>query len=286
MRRPVWLRKKIDFSKCSQVKSLLRGLSLNTVCEEAKCPNIGECFGRGTAAFMILGRYCTRNCRFCGVQHKVSPSALDLKEPEHIAEAVVRLRLKYVVITSVTRDDLPDKGADQFVRCIREIRKKVPDVPIEVLIPDFGAVPDLIEKVVAASPQVINHNIETVKRLYPLLRPQADYSRSLRVLQIVKQSAPTIFTKSGIMAGLGETEAEVKKVFSDLVQVGCDFLSIGQYLAPSRFHYPVAEYVHPDKFDLYREQALDAGLKFVKSSPYTRSSYEAGSYLKVADKSF
>jgi len=276
-RKPSWLNKKVDLGKCGKVKALLRGLNLHTVCEEAKCPNISECFSRRTAAFLILGKICTRSCKFCGIS-KGRPLLPSFDEPEKIAWAVEKLELNYVVITSVTRDDLEDKGVFQFVRCIQEIRKIKPDTKIEILIPDFGGDSDLLKDLVKSCPFVINHNLETVKRLYPLLRKEADYSRSLRVLGQIKKINPAIFTKSGIMLGLGETDKEVLSLFKDLRNVNCDFLTIGQYLQPSLNHFPVKEYIPPERFDHYRDTALSMGFRTVVSSPYTRSSYKAGDY--------
>lgn len=277
MRKPSWLNKKVDFRKCIKVKTLLRSLNLHTVCEEAKCPNISECFSRKTATFLILGNICTRSCRFCGIT-KGNPFPPLPDEPERISEAVKKLGLNYVVITSVTRDDLEDKGVLQFVSCIREIRKVNTGVKIEVLIPDFGGDLSLLELLVKSFPFVVNHNLETVKRLYPLLRKEADYFRSLRVLGQIKKINPAIFTKSGIMLGLGETDKEVLSLFKDLRNVNCDFLTIGQYLQPSLNHFPVKEYILPERFDYYRDTALSMGFRIVVSSPYTRSSYKAGDY--------
>lgn len=277
-KKPDWLRKKFRFSDCSQVKTLLRGLNLHTVCEEAMCPNVGECFHKNTAAFMILGNICTRNCKFCGVK-KGEPLPLDDTEPQNIAKAVKTMDLNYVVITSVTRDDLQDKGAEQFINTVAEIRKTSPETKIELLIPDFDADEKLIEKVVRVKPDVMNHNMETVKRLYPEIRSKASYQRSLQVLRIIKDIDSSMRMKSGFMLGLGETDEEVKELLGDLRSVGCDFLSIGQYLQPSRRHYPVQEFIEPEKFEKYRLFALDLGFSAVKSSPYTRSSYQADEYM-------
>ncbi|MDD5505123.1 MAG: lipoyl synthase [Candidatus Omnitrophica bacterium] len=280
--RPAWLEKKINLRDCSSMKSLLRGLALNTVCEEAACPNISECFGRGIATFMILGKNCTRKCRFCNIG-KEKPSEPDSLEPYNIAEAVAHLKLRHIVITSVTRDDLPDGGSGHFAGTIKAIRKTACKASIEVLIPDFKADIDAIKKITDAAPDIINHNVETVPRFYPEIRPEAGYKRSLDVLRTAKAlSADKIYTKSGIMLGFGETVEEVLSVLNDLSQARCDLLSIGQYLAPSRAHYPVKEYIKPEIFDYYREKALMLGFKFVKSSPYTRSSYLADEYLSKA----
>ena len=261
------------------MKTMLQSLSLNTVCESARCPNISECFNKGTATFMILGNICTRNCKFCNIKNDL-PLPVDHLEPEHVAEAVKRLGLKHVVITSVTRDDLVDYGAGQFADTIVAIKKNLPDTKIEVLIPDFKANRDCIKKVSDKSPDIINHNIETVSRLYSAIRPEADYKRSLEVLLTAKRlSKNNTYTKSGIMVGLGEKKDEVLNIFSDLRNVGCDFLSIGQYLSPSKKHYPVKEYIEPKIFDYYKDKAKKLGFISVASAPYVRSSYLADEYL-------
>jgi lipoic acid synthetase len=275
LRKPPWLNKKIDFKKSHQLTHLLRDLKINTVCEESLCPNISECFGRATATFLILGDICTRNCRFCNIK-KGKPKELDSGEPWRLSEAVRRMGLKHVVITSVTRDDLPDGGAEAFRRTILNVRRL--KVRVEVLIPDFRGNYKAIKKVIEADPDIIGHNLETVPRLYPALR-DADYAVSLEVLRFIKQSSPYIFTKSGLMLGLGETEQEVLGVFRDLGRLNCDFLSIGQYLAPSAEHYPVKEYILPEKFAYYEEKARSFGLRYVLSGPYVRSSYHAQDYI-------
>jgi len=277
--RPEWLNKKIDLSACNSMKSMLRDLSLHTVCEEAACPNISECFHKGTATFMILGSTCTRSCKFCNIKEG-KPSSVDSNEPSHVADAVERFKLRHVVITSVTRDDLSDGGAEQFAETILAVRNKTPNVKIEVLVPDFMLNIHSIVNVVAARPDIINHNIETVARLYNEVRPQAVYRRSLELLRICKGLAGGKFcTKSGIMVGLGETQEEVLSTISDIRRVGTDFLSIGQYLAPSREHYPVKEYVKPEVFKHYGQEAKKLGFKSVSSAPYVRSSYLAEEYL-------
>jgi len=274
-RKPEWLKIKIQSGKGkASVETLLEQLSLHTVCEEANCPNLMECFNRCTATFMILGRFCTRNCTFCNVA-KAHPSGVDQFEPIHIAEAVRELHLKYVVITSVTRDDLKDGGAGQFAAVIQAIKNINPHVGVEVLIPDFQGEKSALAEVIAAKPEVINHNVETVPRLYPEVRPMAVYHRSLDLLLNVKEFDSSILTKSGIMVGLGETEEEVIGVLRDLRGVNCDLLTIGQYLAPSRNHHPVVEYIHPDVFEKYREIGLELGFKHVASGPLVRSSYHA-----------
>jgi lipoyl synthase len=279
--KPLWLNKTIRLSDCTDMKLLLRGLSLNTVCEEAACPNISECFGKGRAAFMILGRNCTRHCRFCNVG-KGHPSPVDDTEPAGIAEAAKRLRLKHIVVTSVTRDDLPDGGAGHFANTVSRIRKSNIKVTIEVLVPDFNADIKSISIVVESMPDIINHNIETVPRLYPCIRPEADYERSLNVLKTASElSRGVIYTKSGIMLGFGEGRQEVLDVLKDLKEAGCQFLSIGQYLSPGREYLPVKEYVLPELFEYYKIKAQDMGFKHVVSAPYARSSYLADEYIEL-----
>jgi lipoic acid synthetase len=279
-RKPEWLKIKVQSGdEKTAVEAILEQLSLHTVCAEANCPNLMECFNRRTATFMILGRFCTRNCTFCNVE-KGTPSQVDGDEPLHVAEAVRELCLKHVVITSVTRDDLADGGAGQFAEVIRAVKNLNQGVVIEVLIPDLQGDYEALKLVTAANPEVINHNVETVPRLYPEVRPMAVYRRSLALLRNVKEIDPKILTKSGIMVGLGETEPEVVEVCQDLRSVGCDLLTIGQYLAPSRKHHPVVEYIHPDIFAKYRQIGLDLGFKHVASGPLVRSSYHADQALK------
>jgi len=281
-RLPPWFNQKIaDPNIMLPMKGLLDGLSLNTVCENALCPNIGGCFSRGTATFLILGNVCTRHCTFCAVK-KGSPPPLDEDEPQHLLEAVVKLNLKYVVITSVTRDDLPDGGAAQFVRTIQLIHEKKKDTIIEVLIPDFLGSPEAIKVVLAARPEVINHNIETVPGLYPEVRPQADYKRSIRLLAMVKTLAPEIITKSGLMLGLGETREEVIQVMRNLKEARCDLLTIGQYLPPSPCHHPIVKFVPPEEFAEYGAIGEEIGFAEVASAPLVRSSFKAAElYTKV-----
>lgn len=275
LRKPEWLKIKLNGEKNrTDIEEILGRLSLNTVCKEANCPNRIECYGRKTATFMILGRYCTRNCTFCNVQ-KNTPEPVDPDEPSNVASAVNELRLEHVVITSVTRDDLPDNGSTQFAKVTEETRKVSPTVAIELLIPDFQGNYDDLSTVVKAKPDIINHNIETVPRLYPEVRPMAIYKRSLELLKNVKLIDMNIFTKSGIMVGLGERKGELIAVFKDLREAGCDFLTIGQYIAPSKQHHPVVEYIHPDVFEEYRILATQAGFKHVASAPLVRSSYHA-----------
>ncbi|MCX7711501.1 MAG: lipoyl synthase [Clostridia bacterium] len=277
--KPDWLRVRVPAKgSFDEVEKLLSKLSLHTVCEEASCPNMCECFSRKTATFMILGKVCTRNCTFCNVT-KGSTETLDETEPYHVAQAVKELGLKHVVITSVTRDDLPDGGAGQFAAVIKEIRKVSKKVVIEVLIPDFGGDLDSLRIVMNAKPEIINHNIETVPRLYPEVRPMAVYRRSLDLIKRIKTIDSSIYTKSGMMVGLGESEKEVAEVFADLRNAGCDLLTVGQYLAPSKKHHPVIEYIHPDQFAKYKKIAEDLGFKHVSSAPLVRSSYLADQAL-------
>ena len=279
-RKPDWLKIKYrNNEQVTKVQRLMDNLSLHTVCQEASCPNLFECFGRRTATFMILGKYCTRNCSFCNVETN-RPQPVDPAEPEHVAAAAAELALKHVVITSVTRDDLPDGGASHFAAVINAVRARNPQVQIEVLIPDFKGDPDALAAILAAEPDVLNHNIETVPRLYAAVRPQAIYQRSLQVLHQTKQLKPEMITKSGIMVGLGETMDEVQAVMEDLRRVDCDLLTIGQYLAPSRNHHPVIEYVTPETFQTYKEIGLELGFKHVESGPLVRSSYHAEAAVK------
>ena len=278
--KPHWLKRKIySGATCLKVKNLLQDFKLNTVCEEARCPNAGECFSRGTATFLILGNLCTRNCRFCAIEHGPSEKP-DPDEPYNVAKAVQRLGLNYVVITSVTRDDLPDGGAGYFAKTISEIRKRVPGVCIEILVPDFKGSTEAIKTVVESHPDVINHNIETVPRLYPGARPQADYYRSLSLLELVQQYAPYIITKSGLMLGLGEFSGEVREVMRDLLDVNCSVLTLGQYLQPTGNHLPVRRFITPEQFDWWRDEALKMGFKGVASGPFVRSSYNAEELYK------
>jgi len=276
--KPAWLNKKINFKSCSELKRALRDLRLNTVCEQAMCPNIGECFARNEATFLILGRNCTRMCSFCNIK-KEKPLPADFDEPVRVAAAVERFGLKHVVITSVTRDDLEDGGAGIFAQTVLSIKQMAPDVAVELLIPDFKLSLEALRVVVESKPQIIAHNIETVPSLYRVARQGADYARSLSLLRMIKKISPKLKTKSGLMLGLGEKEAEVIAAMEDLRAVDCDFLSIGQYLAPSQMHYPVKEYIPPEKFDYYKEKGACLGFLHIQSSPYVRSSYRAADYL-------
>ncbi|MGO1479176.1 lipoyl synthase [Senegalia sp. (in: firmicutes)] len=275
VRKPEWIRTKIQGGSASnQVKSTLGDLSLNTVCDEANCPNRMECFERGTATFMILGRNCTRNCTFCNVTRE-KPDQVSESEPEKIGQAVSKLKLKHAVITSVTRDDLEDQGANQFRKVVEEIRKTSPHVSIELLIPDMQGHKDLIDIIINSEPDILNHNVETVPALYDKVRPMAIFDRSIQVLNYVKQVKPHMRTKSGIMLGLGETKDQVVEVLKKLRQVDCDMLTLGQYLQPSTSHIPVVEYIRPEKFEEYEEIAKEMGFKRVASGPLVRSSYYA-----------
>lgn len=273
-KKPEWLNKKIDFKSMKEVGSMLRSLNLNTVCEGAKCPNMGECFRNSTATFMILGNICTRNCMFCAVPTGKTTQP-DSNEPENLAKAAKKLKLKHVVITSVTRDDLADGGAKQFANCIKAIREHLPTSSIEVLIPDMQGDTKSLDIVINAQPNILNHNIETVPNLYKDVRPMANYNQSLFVLDYTKTQNPKIYTKSGIMIGLGENLNEVIGVLDDLRKVNCDMLTIGQYLPPSHNHAILKEYIHPDIFKEYKEIAIRKGFRYVASGPYVRSSYNA-----------
>jgi len=271
-RKPEWLKKQFDPIAESRMTALLRSLSLHTVCEDANCPNRSECFKSKTATFLILGDVCTRGCRYCAVA-KGAPQMLDPEEPQHVAKAAEKLELRHVVVTSVTRDDLPDGGADHFAQTILALRKRLPLSTIEVLIPDFQGSEEALLRVINAKPDIINHNVETVPSLYPIVRPQADYARSLELLRRIKQAG--LYSKTGFMVGLGETRQDVLALMDDLVAAGCDMLTIGQYLQPSRNHLPVVEFITPAQFDEYKEIALEKGIRFVASGPFVRSSYHA-----------
>ena len=274
--KPDWLRVKApQWERVGSVKDILRDLDLNTVCEEASCPNIGECFHHGTATFLIMGPACTRACPYCDIDFEKKPVALDPTEPERLAEAVRRMNLNHVVITSVNRDDLPDGGASQFVRCIQQIRILSPQTTIEVLIPDLCGNWEALETILNAEPEVINHNTETVPRLYKRVRPQGEYQRTLELLMRSRQLTPWVYTKSGIMVGLGETDAEIQAAMADLRKVDCDILTIGQYLQPTAKHLGVQDFVHPDQFAKWQTLGEEMGFLQIVSSPLTRSSYHA-----------
>ncbi len=281
IQKPPWLKKRLPKgSECQAVRKLLRKNSLHTVCEEALCPNIWECFSRGTATFLIMGSLCTRGCRFCAMS-RGKPAPPDPEEPARVADAARQLGLDYVVVTSVTRDDLPDGGASFFSDTITKIREDVPGARVEVLIPDFQGDTEAIASVVSARPDVLNHNIETVPRLYPAARPDSSYRRSLALLERVRKDAPEIPVKSGIMLGLGETSKEIRQTLCDLADSGCDILTMGQYLQPSKKNLPVERFVHPDEFDEWRVAALEMGFSGVVSGPLVRSSYHAGELYKT-----
>ena len=278
-RRPPWL-KVSPFSgdRYQKIRSRLRGLTLHTVCEEANCPNRGECFNSGTATFLLMGPVCSRNCRFCNITGG-APEPLDPEEPQKVAMLAKELGLSHVVVTSVTRDDLPDQGANQFHRTVIEIRKALPKATVELLIPDFHAQRELLDIVLNSRPDVFNHNVETVPRLYPMVRPQADYRCSLDVLSYASGNYPEIRTKSGIMVGLGETDEELAGVFGDLAAAGVEILTIGQYLAPTKRHYPISRYYSPEEFEALKQSANDRGIPIVVSAPLVRSSYRAGTLM-------
>ena len=282
--KPPWLKVRIPTGeKYFYLKKLLKNLNLSTVCEEAKCPNIGECWGGGTATIMLMGDRCTRGCRFCNVKTGNPKTWLDEKEPEKVSFVLSRLNLKYVVITSVNRDDLPDEGSGHFAKTIRLTKKRNPDLIIEALTPDFKGKEEFIEKVVQARPEVFAHNIETVERLSPRVRdPRAKYKQSLKVLKFVKQKNPFIYTKSSIMLGLGEKEDEILTTLKDLRSVGCSVVTFGQYLRPQKRHLPVEKYITPEKFNEWRERAEDMGFIYCASGPLVRSSYKAGEFFMSA----
>jgi len=275
MPKPEWLRiRNTNSPNRDAVEGILKHLNLNTVCAEANCPNYAECFSRKTATFMIMGTNCTRNCRFCNVRHD-KPNTLDKNEPQNVADAVALLNLKYVVITSVTRDDLADGGAAFFSETITAIRKTTPQTLIEVLIPDLQGNLAALKTICDAGPDVISHNMETIRRLYDTVRSGSKYDRSLEIVKNIKQIAPSVRSKSGIMVGLGETEAEVLQLMDDLRQNDCEFITIGQYLAPTKGHIAVFEYVNPSIFEKYANAARHKGFAFVASAPLVRSSYNA-----------
>ncbi len=282
MKKPPWLKKRISpFQDIHKVKTILEESSLHTVCEEARCPNLGECFSSGTATFLILGRICTRNCGFCAVEHG-NPAFPDESEPLQVARVVKKMSLQYVVITSVTRDDLPDGGASHFAKTIEAIRSMDPEVKVEVLIPDFKGDPRSLKIVLDLTPDVLNHNVETVSRLYPKVRPQADYHRSLELLKRAKEIAPTLLTKSGFMLGLGESQEEVLELIRNLKEVGCDFLTLGQYLQPRQDRLPVVRFIPPEEFEEYRRMGEEMGFRAVASGPFVRSSFQAFEMFKTS----
>jgi len=276
LKKPVWIRARAaTHPQVGRLKTLLREHGLNTVCEEASCPNLGECFAHGTATFMIMGRLCTRRCPFCDVAHG-RPEPLDANEPDNLARAIAAMDLKFVVITSVDRDDLRDGGASHFIDCIRAVRRRAPQTHIEILVPDFrGRLDKALDLLADALPDVFNHNLETVPRLYKAARPGADYRHSLQLLSAFKQRHPAVPTKSGLMVGLGESDDEIEAVMHDLRAHGCEMLTIGQYLQPSRHHLPVERFVTPEGFARFERVGLAIGFRNVASGPLVRSSYHA-----------
>lgn len=278
MQKPYWLNKKLDFSACRKMKETLHCFDVHTVCEEAACPNMSDCFSAGTATFLILGNICTRRCLFCAVS-KGSPGAPDPNQAQQLLEAVKALSLRYVVITSPTRDDLEDGGAQDFFQAVKSIKDFDRTIKVEILIPDFSGSRQAIAKAAFCGADVISHNLETTPSLYVKVRPGADYVRSLEVLRQVKAINREVFTKSGLMLGLGEETKDVLGVLKDLKDAGCDFLTLGQYLAPSLKHYPVKRFPSPEEFVYYANQAYKLGFKRVQSSPYSRSSFLAHNFL-------
>jgi lipoic acid synthetase len=273
LRKPSWLKVRPPYAdQCRQIRSTLADLQLHAVCQEAACPNMAECFASGTATFLILGNICTRNCLYCNVEHG-QPAAIDEKEIQHLVSAVRKMKLEYIVITSVTRDDLPDGGAHVFAECISELRKALPACKIEVLIPDFQGNQTALEKVIAAKPDVINHNMEVVEPLFAQLRPQGNYNISLKLLSGI--AATPVVSKSGFMIGFGEKRDDILRLIDDLASVSCERLTIGQYQQPTLKHWPVAKYYHPDEFAKFKEIAYQNGFKYVESGPLVRSSYHA-----------
>ncbi len=268
MKAPQW-------ERVGNVKAILQDLALNTVCEEASCPNIGECFKAGTATFLIMGPACTRACPYCDIDFEKKPTSLDPTEPVRLAQAVQRMKLNHVVITSVNRDDLADGGASQFVQCIEAIRGQSPGTTIEVLIPDLCGKWEALATILKARPEVLNHNTETVPRLYRRVRPQGNYDRTLELLRRSRELTPSVYTKSGVMVGLGETVEEIQQVMTDLRKVDCDILTIGQYLQPTPKHLAVDTFIHPEQFSAWRRLGESMGFLQVVSSPLTRSSYHA-----------
>ncbi len=281
LKKPHWLKKRLPpLQDLAKVRSILSATELHTVCEEARCPNLGECFSQGTATILILGRICTRDCGFCAVEHG-TPVPLDEDEPWKAARAVKQMGLQYVVLTSVTRDDLNDGGASHFAGAIHLIREIDSRIKIEVLVPDFGGEDSSLRQVLEASPDVLNHNMETVRRLYPEVRPQADYKRSLDLLRRAKGETPHLATKSGFMVGLGEEKEEVLHLLTDLRKVECDFITIGQYLQPRPDRLPVKRYVAPEEFDEYKRIGEAMGFKGIAAGPFIRSSYHASQLFEA-----
>ena len=282
MRKPEWLKISIGANeRYTETKRIVENHCLHTICSSGRCPNMGECWGKGTATFMIGGDICTRSCKFCNTQTG-RPLPLDADEPTHVAESIALMKLSHAVVTSVDRDDLPDLGAGHWARTITEIKRINPDTTIEVLIPDFQGRMELVDKIIAANPEIISHNMETVRRISPLVRSAADYETSLQVIRRIAESGIT--AKSGIMVGLGETPAEVEELMDDLISVGCKILTIGQYLQPTHKHFPVAAYITPEQFAVYKETGLKKGFEQVESAPLVRSSYHAEKHIRFNNK--
>ena len=278
VRKPEWLKINIGANeRYTETKRIVDSHCLHTICSSGRCPNMGECWGKGTATFMIGGDICTRSCKFCNTQTG-RPLPLDADEPTHVAESIALMKLSHAVVTSVDRDDLPDLGAGHWARTITEIKRINPDTTIEVLIPDFQGRMELVDKIIAANPEIISHNMETVRRISPLVRSAADYETSLQVIRRIAESGIT--AKSGIMVGLGETPSEVEELMDDLLATGCSILTIGQYLQPTRRHYPVEEYITPEQFAQYQQTGLEKGFEQVESAPLVRSSYHAEKHIK------
>ena len=273
LRKPSWLKVRPPYShECRSIRSTLSGLQLHTVCQEAACPNMSECFADGTATFLIMGNVCTRDCLYCNVEHG-KPDAIDKNEVNHLIDAVSKMKLEYVVITSVTRDDLPDGGAQVFSDCVGRLREEIPSCKVEVLIPDFQGDPAALKKVIAAKPDVINHNMEVVKSMFARLRPQGNYDVSLKLLNNISSSS--VISKSGFMVGFGESREDILRLIDDLAAVSCARLTIGQYQQPTLKHWPVAKYYHPDEFAEFKEIAYQKCFQYVESEPLVRSSYHA-----------
>ncbi len=282
IKKPEWLKISIGANeRYAQTKKIVESHKLHTICSSGRCPNLGECWGKGTATFMIGGNICTRSCKFCNTQTG-RPLPLDKEEPRHVAESIQLMKLSHAVITSVDRDDLDDFGASHWAQTIKEIRNLTPETTIEVLIPDFQGRKELIELVINAHPDIISHNMETVRRISPNVRSVANYDTSLEVIRQISES--DITTKSGIMVGLGETANEIEELMDDLRNVGCNILTIGQYLQPTHKHYPVAEYITPEQFAIYKKTGLQKGFEQVESAPLVRSSYHAEEYCKIKQK--
>ena len=281
-KKPDWLRVQYNREAVEEVARLMKDLKLNTVCKEANCPNLGECYKKHTATFMVMGSACTRNCRFCNVSC-AKPQPLDPDEPRHLAEVAKKLALRHVVVTQVTRDDLPDGGAAHMAAVVRAVHETCPGTTVEVLISDLKGSEDALRMVLDAKPEVLNHNVEMVSRLYHDVRPQARYERSLKVLSDSKKFAPNILTKTGFMLGLGETDDEVYALMDDIRATGCDILTISQYLQPSPQHWALQRYVTPEEFARLKDIAMEKGFKFVASSPLVRSSYRAAEAFEAAE---